>query len=624
MVAIVRAQQVDSTTACICPLTQVELERILERGITDGCFQATLRDAFGRVYARSGSQLEIVPHQAGPSPRSITVRAVVTVHDTVMASIEVIGSRENRTMLAQTARLLASQIADAWTWVEESESLASEILRVYEELHLLYELGDTLTSQLSSEQVVDLILEKILKTLRAARAELRLSDPDRTVYSKSALPARPASLLQTDGEHHLSTLLRSGGHVTGSLDLLRSTNSAPFSAGDRKLLDAIGAFAGSVIRNAQLRHQVDTDALTGLLNHRAIHQRLDRELALAADTEGVSTGVIILDIDDFKLFNDTYGHLVGDRVLRVMSNILKASCRSSDIVGRYGGDEFVVILPRTDWAGVEAVAERIVQMAETHQITIGNSTLIVGVSLGCSMYPNHATTKHQLLNHADEKLYEAKHRNECNVGLFQPLDTRSLVDSPSFGALQGLVNAVDAKDRYTSKHSEVVTIGAALLARRLGMSEEQCKSLQIAGLLHDVGKVGVPDDILRKPGPLTTDEYRIMQQHVSLSELIIKDVPGLECVLEAVANHHERYDGRGYPRQRSGEEIPLSGRIMAIADACAAMLVNRPYRSRLSWGKVVAELRNGKGTQFDPSLVEPFIEAMEQAMVNEEATLSGS
>ncbi len=175
------------------------------------------------------------------------------------------------------------------------------------------------------------------------------------------------------------------------------------------------------------------------------------------------------------------------------------------------------------------------------------------------------------------------------------------------------MNAVDAKDRYTRDHSEAVTEGAVLLAKELGLSTEVCNALRIAGLLHDVGKIGIPDHILRKPGRLSPEEYKIMQQHVSLSELIIREVPHLVDVLSAVASHHERYDGRGYPRGLRGEEIPLMGRIMAIADACAAMLLNRPYRKGMDWDEVVAELRRGHGTQFDPALVEPFIAAIERS-----------
>jgi HD-GYP domain-containing protein (c-di-GMP phosphodiesterase class II) len=238
----------------------------------------------------------------------------------------------------------------------------------------------------------------------------------------------------------------------------------------------------------------------------------------------------------------------------------------------------------------------------------------VSLSIGFAIFPEDAVLKHDLLSHADAALYETKRLGGNGVHHVQEVTDEDLImlgTSTTFGAIQGLVYAVDAKDRYTRDHSDAVTEAALLLAEQLGLSTETCGALRIAGLLHDVGKIGIPDRILRKPGRLSPEEYKIMQQHVLLSELIIKDVPHLVDVLSAVATHHERYDGHGYPRGLRGEEIPLMGRIMALADACAAMLLNRPYRKGLTWPKVVAELRRGKGKQFDPNLVEPFISAIE-------------
>ena len=170
---------------------------------------------------------------------------------------------------------------------------------------------------------------------------------------------------------------------------------------------------------------------------------------------------------------------------------------------------------------------------------------------------------------------------------------------------------MDAKDRYTREHSETVTEFALMLARQLGLSPDVCSALRVAGCSTISARSASPIEILRKPGRLNDEEYRIMQQHVSLSEMIIKEVPHLVDVISAVASHHERFDGCGYPRGLAGDQIPLMGRIMAIADACSAMLLDRPYRKGLTWDEVAIELRQGKGTQFDPALVEPFIRAME-------------
>ena len=170
--------------------------------------------------------------------------------------------------------------------------------------------------------------------------------------------------------------------------------------------------------------------------------------------------------------------------------------------------------------------------------------------------------------------------------------------------------AVDNKDSYTHRHSDEVTEYALAIAAALGLSDETQRIVRVAGLLHDVGKIGVPGSILRKPGRLTSDEYEIMKQHTLLGELIIQEVPNLKEIRAVVGSHHERWDGSGYPRGLAGEAIPLLGRIMSVADAYSAMISDRPYRSSLTTDVAIAELRAGAGTQFDPTLVELFVEAV--------------
>ena len=500
----------------------------------------------------------------------------------------------------------------------EIDSLAGEVVHAYEELSLLYDLGETLTGQLTVAQAADLILDKILNTLQAAWAELSLADTEAPVHVRiGAAPDAPS--VPRGGEHRLSTTLRSGGQTIGSIMLVRPRVAAPFSSADTKLLDAVGTLAGSAIRNAQLyqelRRQAETDALTGLINHRTIQERLDAELEVAA-AQGQPLAVMMIDIDDFKLFNDTYGHLIGDQILRLTSQTLREVCRAGDVAARYGGDEFIMLLPQTDRAAATMVARRLLDALTDRGVTVaGHETLPLALSIGVATFPEDAVLLHDLLSHADAALYETKRCGGNGVHVVEETPDEEQTGTTTFSALQGLVNAVDAKDRYTREHSDAVTQGALLLAKQLDLSAETCSALRIAGLLHDVGKIGIPDRILRKPGRLTANEYQIMQQHVALSELIIKEVPHLVDVLSAVAAHHERYDGRGYPRGLKGEEIPLLGRIMALADACSAMLLSRPYRKGMSWLAVTAELRRGAGTQFDPALIELFISAMEQSVL---------
>jgi HD-GYP domain-containing protein (c-di-GMP phosphodiesterase class II) len=206
---------------------------------------------------------------------------------------------------------------------------------------------------------------------------------------------------------------------------------------------------------------------------------------------------------------------------------------------------------------------------------------------------------------AEAAMYAAKAAGGGQVGAEGPM-TRSLEQS-AFGSLIGLVRAVDRKDRYTRRHSDLVTALAVRFARDLGLSETQVAALEIAGPLHDVGKIAVPDAILRKPGALTEEEQAIVRQHVVFGELMVQGVPHETAVRAAIAHHHERWDGGGYPHGRAGEEIPLLGRVLALADAYAAMVHDRPYRKGQPVERALAAIRAGTGTQFDPSLTEPFL-----------------
>ncbi|MDQ2682517.1 MAG: diguanylate cyclase, partial [Chloroflexota bacterium] len=354
----------------------------------------------------------------------------------------------------------------------------------------------------------------------------------------------------------------------------------------------------------QLQRRAETDGLTGLLNHRAAFEALDRELAAARKlSEPIS--IIVVDLDDFKFFNDTHGHLTGDRVLVEVAKALQESCRPRDYVARYGGDEFLLILPGTNEEVAAGVGVRLLRRMESTTVTVHNLELPVRISVGVATFPNDASNRQELIAYADAAMYSAK---ECGGGQLGTIEkgTRSL-EVTVLGALNGLVRAVDRKDRYTKDHSDLVADHAVQFGRYLRLPDTEVHALEIAGQLHDVGKIAVPDSVLRKPGRLSTDEEALIRQHVVFSELIIKGVPNLELVLDAVAHHHERWDGLGYPYGKRGEEIPLLGRILSMADALAAMTHDRPYRKGRSMEQAFTELRKGAGSQFDPDLIEEFI-----------------
>lgn len=359
----------------------------------------------------------------------------------------------------------------------------------------------------------------------------------------------------------------------------------------------------------QLADLAQRDGLTGLFNHRTIHLHLEE---LMGESRNARVAIMAIDMDGFKLINDTYGHPVGDHVLRHLAKTLRESCGPDAVLGRCGGDEFTVIFP--GWLAEQAAecAETIRQrLAVEPFVSPDGSRLPLKLCFGIADASSPGASGASLIASADSALYEGKHHGGDKITLrmsTEPANGDS--QKTTYDVLDSLVTAIDNKDHYTRQHSEDVTQYALLLAEALGYSGETHNAIRVAGLLHDVGKIGVPDAVLRKPGKLTEDEYTIMKSHVTLSALIIHGLPRLPDILDAVAHHHERWDGKGYPRGLSGEEIPLLGRIMAIADAFSAMTLSRPYRIALPFDQALAEIENGIGTQFDPNLATVFIEEM--------------
>jgi diguanylate cyclase (GGDEF)-like protein/putative nucleotidyltransferase with HDIG domain len=315
----------------------------------------------------------------------------------------------------------------------------------------------------------------------------------------------------------------------------------------------------------EVKRLSETDALTGLLNHRMILERLGMELA-RAQRYGGRFCLIVIDLDNFKLLNDTYGHPVGDEALRRFSRLLLDETRAVDAVGRHGGDEFMLVLPECGPLEAAGAAEKLQSVLAAYAFEVpGGSHVPLKMSLGVACYPDDGEDVNTLIALADANLYLSKSRGGGTVTGTQS-DGMTADDATIFGMLGSLVTLVDNKDRYTRHHSEEVTRFALAIGDALGLSDESQRVLRVAGLLHDIGKIGVPDRILRKPGHLTDDEYAVIKQHSILGDSIIATIPDLAEVRAAVVAHHERYDGGGYPHQMEGESIPLLARILSVAE----------------------------------------------------------
>jgi diguanylate cyclase (GGDEF)-like protein len=363
------------------------------------------------------------------------------------------------------------------------------------------------------------------------------------------------------------------------------------------------------------------DALTGLLNHGTTVAGL-ADLLEKTRGSGGCTGIALIDIDNFRLLNDTHGHQAGDRALLDVARIMRAEFAETSILGRYGPDEFLVVAPPDHCAGLESAVDRLRDQIAELSLQFGASErLPVTVSAGICYAPADGDAATELLAVAAVVLGEAKASggNGVRVADAAPAELGP-AERSSFDVLAGLVLAVDTKDRYTKRHSEDVARYGLFLADRLGVDPELRKTIEIAGLLHDVGKIGIPDVILRKPGPLTADEYAIVKQHVALGDSIVRDVPNAGLVRAGVRHHHERWDGQGYLDGLSGEAIPLIARILSVADAFSAMTTNRPYRKAMSIQEALHRLEDAAGTQLDARLVASFVTGIETA---ENAPLPG-
>ncbi len=355
--------------------------------------------------------------------------------------------------------------------------------------------------------------------------------------------------------------------------------------------------------------RADRDPLTGLLNHRAFHKRLTQE-ADRAQRAGTKLAVAVLDLDNFKFFNDAYGHVAGDAVLRTVTTTLRACCRSYDILARFGGDEFAIIVPDTTVEHAQQFAQRVqAAMMETGFTPTGYDTRIpLGVTVGVALFPDEAVSRTDVIELADRRLRRAKTGGDQD-GVCEQLRSIYSTSHSGFSILDALVTAVDNKDRYTRRHSEDVTIHCLTIGLELGLSEPELEQLQLSALLHDVGKIGVPDAILRKPGQLSESEMAAVQQHAQMGAMIVSAVPGFGDILDGIRHHHERWDGKGYPHALQQEAIPRIARIMAVADAFSAMTTSRPYRTGMPVKKALSILEAGSGVQWDPECVAAFCRA---------------
>jgi diguanylate cyclase (GGDEF)-like protein/putative nucleotidyltransferase with HDIG domain len=424
------------------------------------------------------------------------------------------------------------------------------------------------------------------------------------------------------GDAHLKQGIRSivylplmvKGEAIGSLVVASSQPNA-YTHGQVHLLESLASQIAMPVENSRLYAKAEqrarVDELTGLFNRRHFDERLGEEIDRHSRYGGMLS-LIFLDLDFFKAYNDKHGHLAGDKVLARIGQLIERSIRNIDIAFRYGGDEFAVLLPQSEVDDAFVVAERVRAKiaSEMHK-----RKLRITTSIGLASWPSDGVTSDELINAADKALYYTKQtggNRTCLVSKMLPSLTEtagisSAAEKEASSTIYALAATIEARDPYTYGHSKKVSSYAVALAEAIGLPSKKVTVVSTAALLHDIGKIGIPDEVLNKVGKLEAETWDLIQSHSKLSATIVGHVVSLVSCLPAILHHHERWDGSGYPSGLKGEAIPIEARILAIADAFDAMTSPRPYRQALSYKKVLDELKRCAGTQFDPELVEAFL-----------------
>jgi len=548
---------------------------------------------------------------------------------------------------------LVESIANQTAVSLEKEYLQEQLRNREQELALINRLDTVITSSLNIREVYGAFIAELKEVIDVDWATIALIEGDELRFEVLStelgsawqvgekipledtgtewVAKRRKALFEPDlarnrrfwtGDTHLKQGIRSivylplvvKGEAIGSL-IIASSRPNAYTPGQVHLLESLASQIAMPVENSRLYAKAEqrarVDELTGLFNRRHFDERLGEEIDRHSRYGGMLS-LIFLDLDFFKAYNDKHGHLAGDKVLARIGQLIEKSIRNIDIAFRYGGDEFAALLPQSGVDDAFVVAERVRANIATE---MRKKKFRITTSIGLASWPSDGVTPDELINAADKALYYTKQtggNRTCVASRMLPSLTETAGMSPAVerevsSTIYALAATIEARDPYTYGHSRKVSSYAVALAEAIGLPSEKVPVVSTAALLHDIGKIGIPDEVLNKVGKLEAETWELIQSHSKLSATIVGHVVSLVSCLPAILHHHERWDGTGYPSGLKGEAIPLEARILAIADAFDAMTSPRPYREPLSYKKVLDELKRCSGTQFDPKLVEAFL-----------------
>lgn len=368
----------------------------------------------------------------------------------------------------------------------------------------------------------------------------------------------------------------------------------------------------------QLKHYANVDGLTEVYNHRYFHELFKHQCEKSIQ-EKQSLSLVMLDIDYFKNYNDMYGHQAGDQVLKEMAQLIKTNIRENDVVCRYGGEEFCIIMPNTDQETAISLADELRKKIYDYKFEgqehLPNGSL--SVSIGISELKDENDTYSNIISRSDAALYRAKYFRKNRVEVFSSLfdqfshiDKAEKVIDNNMNSIKALITVINSRDRYTYNHIERVVYFCDIFANYLKLSNEDKKKLIYGAYLHDLGKINIAKEVLISEKKLTNEEWEELKKHPVYSAEIIRSIDGMDDVADIAIQHHEKYDGTGYPCGLAGKDINYLARILTLVDSFDAMTNYRPYQVKRTYDDAFDEIRRCSGTHFDPDLTEKFIDAV--------------